>query len=118
MKSKKVLFVAGIVVRFGVGKVLIKRYSQGLLGMCKALLVAEKFNVVLSSKVLEFLDFLSRESVGGGDVRIAIQLENVFGVQVEEVHLVFSHGGNHRLEEGHIRDRSSADVVHPAAVFH
>ena len=60
---------------------------------------------------------LRRQPVGGRDVGVFVQLEDVLGVEVEEVHLVLRQLPDDLLEKSHVGNRPPADVVHPAAVL-
>ena len=108
---------AGIHIDFGVGHLLIKRDAERFLGVGKALLVAEKLDVELGGVLLQLLDLLGGQPVGGRDVGQAVQLEQMLGVEVEEVHLVLRQRGDLALEELHCGHGAATDVVHPSAVF-
>ena len=85
--------------------------------MTQTLLVAKELDMELSSVLLQFSDLRSRQPVSGRNVGVFVQLEDVLGVEVEEVHLVLRQLPDDLLEKSHVGNRPPTDVVHPAPVF-
>ena len=75
------LFLGGVEVPFRVGQMAVEGIAQNLLEMPETLLVANDLDVIRPAKVLQLLDFLGSEGIGGGNVGVTFGLESVLGVK-------------------------------------
>ncbi len=114
---QKVLRLFRVPIRLGVRHLLIIGNAQRLLRVRQTLLVAKELDMILGGKLLQLPDLRSGKPVRWGDVIVVFQFENMLGIEIEEVHLVFGHGGNHPFQKRHVHNRPAADIVHPSAVF-
>ena len=85
--------------------------------MCKTLLIANKFYIVLSSIVCQFFYFGSSKPIGRCYVGVRIQLKYMFCIQVKKVHLIGSHSADFPLQKFHIWNRTTAYIIHPTSIF-
>ena len=83
--------------------------------MPKTLLVSNDLDMIRLAKLLQFLDFLGGEGIGGGNVGVAIGLEGVLGVERERIELALCHLRDEAFQIVHTDDGASADVVLPSA---
>ena len=109
--------LGGVEVPFRVSEVAVERVAQNLLEMTETLLIPNDLNVVGLAKLLQFLDFLGGEGIGGRDVGVALGLEGVLGVERERIELAFSHLRDETFQVIHADDGSAADVVLPSSDF-
>ena len=105
----------GVEVPFRVGQMAIEWVTENLFKMSKTLLVANDLDVIRSAKVFQFLDFLSGEGIGRRNVRMALGLEGMLGVERECIQLAFSHLGNEAFQIIHTDDGTAADVILPCS---
>ena len=93
----------------------VEGIAQNLLEMSETLLVANDLDMIWLAKILQFLDFLGSEGIGGGNVGVAFGLESVFGVERECVKFAFRHLRDEAFQVVHANDGATADVVLPSA---
>ena len=108
-------FFGWIEVPFCVGQMAVEGVAQNLLEMPKTLLIANDLDVIRPAKLLQFLDFLGGESIGGGNVGVAFGFESVLGVERECVDFTLSHLWDEVFQILHADDGTSADIVLPGA---
>ena len=87
-----------------VGQMTIERIAQNLLEMSETLLVTDDLDVVGLAEVFQFLDFLGGESVGGRNVRVALGLEGVLGIERERVEFTLCQLRNDAFQVVHADD--------------
>lgn len=109
------LFLGGVEVPFRIGQMAVEGIAQNLLEMSETLLVANDLDVIRPTKILQLLDFLGGEGIGGCDVGVAFGLEGVLGIEREGIELAFSHLWDKAFQVVHTDDGTSTDVVLPGA---
>ena len=95
------LFLGGVEVPFRVGELAVERVAEDLLEMSETLLVAYDLEVVGFAEVLQLLDLLGGESVGGGYVGMTLCLEGVLGIEREGVEFALGHHGDETFQVVH-----------------
>ena len=108
-------FLGGVEVPFCVSKAAVERIAENLLKMPETLLVTNDLDVIRLAEILQFLDFLGGEGIGGGNVGVTHGLEGMFGVEREGIELTFSHLRDEMFQVVHADDGTAADVVLPGA---
>ena len=109
------LFFGGVEVPFRVGQMAVEGIAQNLLEMPETLLVANDLDVIRPAKILQLLDFLGSEGIGGGNVGVTFGLEGVLGIERERIEFAFCHLRDEAFQIIHADDGPAANVVLPGA---
>ena len=85
------LFLGRVEVTFCIGQIAIEGVAEDLFEVSETLLVANDLDMRGPTKVLQLLDFLGGEGIGGGNVGVALRLEGMLGVKREGVEFALCH---------------------------